>query len=63
MKKTKKALAAFAIAGMLSMIPFNALADNSIPTRLAGNEAAQTAVQIADQTGWTGTAILASSTS
>jgi len=34
-----------------------------IPTRLAGTTAEQTAVSIAEQTGWTGTAILASSTS
>ncbi|MGC7871946.1 cell wall-binding repeat-containing protein [Desulfosporosinus sp. SYSU MS00001] len=44
-------------------MPFNAFADGTVPTRLAGNTAAQTAVQIADQTGWTGTAILASSAS
>ncbi|ODA40172.1 cell wall-binding repeat-containing protein [Desulfosporosinus sp. BG] len=63
MKKSKKVLASLAIAGMLSMIPFNALAENAIPTRLGGTVAAQTAVQIADHTGWTGTAILSSSTS
>ncbi|EGW37800.1 cell wall-binding repeat-containing protein [Desulfosporosinus sp. OT] len=63
MKKSKKALASLAIAGMLSMIPFNALAENAIPARIGGTAAAQTAVQIANQTGWTGTAILASSTS
>ena len=64
MKKTKKALASLAIAGMtLSMLPFNAFADGTVPTRLAGGTAAQTAVAIADQTGWTGTAILASSAS
>ncbi|GAB6153110.1 hypothetical protein JCM17380_18600 [Desulfosporosinus burensis] len=64
MKKTKKALATLAIAGMaLSMVPFNAFATTTVPTRLAGNTAAQTAVAIADQTGWTGTAILASSVS
>jgi len=34
-----------------------------VPNRLSGNAAEQTAVAIADQTGWTGTAILASSTS
>jgi len=32
-----------------------------VPPRLAGNTATETAVAIADQTGWTGTAILASS--
>jgi len=64
MKKTKKALASLAIAGMaLTMVPFNAFATGTIPTRLAGTTAAQTAVAIADQTGWTGTAILASSAS
>lgn len=45
----------------LTMVPFNAYASTAMPTRLAGTTAAQTAVQIADQTGWTGTAILASS--
>ncbi|AFM43268.1 cell wall-binding protein [Desulfosporosinus acidiphilus SJ4] len=64
MKKTNKALASLAIAGMaLTVVPFNAFADNAVPTRLAGNTAAQTAAAIADQTGWTGTAILASSAS
>ncbi|OLN31750.1 cell wall-binding repeat-containing protein [Desulfosporosinus metallidurans] len=64
MKKTKKALASLAIAGMtLSMLPFNAFAASTVPTRLAGGTAAQTAVAIAEQTGWTGTAILASSAS
>jgi len=64
MKKTKKALASIAIAGMtLSMIPFNVFAASTVPTRLAGVTAEQTAVQIADQTGYTGAAILASSTS
>jgi putative cell wall-binding protein len=63
MKKTKKALASLAIASMaLTMIPFNAFAAVTT-TRIAGNTASQTAVQIAEQTGWTGTAILASSTS
>ncbi|MBC2726358.1 cell wall-binding repeat-containing protein [Desulfosporosinus sp.] len=64
MKKTKKALATLAIAGMtLSMIPFNVFAAAPVPTRIAGVTAEQTAVQIADQTGYTGKAILASSTS
>ncbi|ODA38719.1 cell wall-binding repeat-containing protein [Desulfosporosinus sp. BG] len=64
MKKTKKALASLAIAGMaMTMIPFNAFANTTIPTRLAGITAEQTAVAIADQTGYTGTAILASSAS
>ncbi len=64
MKKTKKALASLAIAGMaLTMVPFNAFAASTVPTRLAGGTAAQTAVAIAEQTGWTGTAILASSAS
>ncbi|WP_081962923.1 cell wall-binding repeat-containing protein [Desulfosporosinus sp. HMP52] len=63
MKKTKKALASLAIAGMtLSMIPFNVFAASPV-TRIAGVTAEQTAVQIAEQTGYTGTAILASSTS
>jgi putative cell wall-binding protein len=64
MKKTKKALASLAIASMaLTTVPFNVFAAGTVPTRLAGTTAAQTAVQIADQTGWTGTAILASSAS
>ena len=64
MKKTRKALASLAIAGMvLTMVPFNVFATGTVPTRLAGTTAAQTAVAIANQTGWTGTAILASSES
>ncbi|EHQ91972.1 cell wall-binding repeat-containing protein [Desulfosporosinus youngiae] len=64
MKRTKKALASLAIAGMtLSMIPFNVFAASPVPTRIAGVTAEQTAVKIADQTGYTGKAILASSTS
>ncbi|MCO1603195.1 cell wall-binding repeat-containing protein [Desulfosporosinus nitroreducens] len=64
MKKTNKALASLAIAGMaLTSIPFNVFANGTIPTRLSGMTAEQTAVAIADQTGYTGTAILASSTS
>lgn len=64
MKKTKKALASLAIAGMaLSAVPYNAFAATTVPTRLAGTTAEQTAVAIADQTGWTGAAVLASSTS
>ena len=64
MRKTKKALATLAIAGMaLTMVPFNAFAIGTVPTRLSGTTAEQTAVEIADQTGWTGTAILASSAS
>ena len=53
MKKTKKALASLAIAGMaLTMIPFNAFAADTVSTRLAGNTAVQTAQAIA-QDGWT----------
>jgi len=64
MKKTKKALASLAIAGMaLTSIPFNVFANGTVPTRLAGMTAEQTAVAIADQTGYSGAAILASSTS
>ncbi|TGE34937.1 transglycosylase [Desulfosporosinus fructosivorans] len=64
MRKTKKSLAILAIAGMvLTMLPINAFAAGAVPTRLSGTTAEQTAVKIADQTGWTGTAILASSTS
>ena len=64
MKKTKKALASLAITGMaLTTIPFNAFAIGTVPTRLAGITAQQTAVAIADQTGWTDTAVIASSES
>ncbi|HEY8911687.1 MAG TPA: cell wall-binding repeat-containing protein [Desulfosporosinus sp.] len=64
MKRIKKAIASSALAGMvLTLIPLNVLAAGAVPTRLSGNTAAQTSVQIAEQTGWTGTAILASSTS
>ena len=41
----------------------SALVPTPTSTRLAGVTAAQTAVKIADETGWTGKAILASSTS
>ncbi|ODA41676.1 cell wall-binding repeat-containing protein [Desulfosporosinus sp. BG] len=62
--KTKKILASLAIAGMtLTMLPLKAFAAETVPTRLAGTTAEQTAIKIADQTGWTGTAILASSAS
>ncbi|WP_407306616.1 cell wall-binding repeat-containing protein [Desulfosporosinus sp. SB140] len=64
MKKAKKVLVTLAIAGMaMSIVPMNVFATDTVPTRLAGTTAAQTAAAIADQTGWTGTAILASSTS
>ncbi|MCO1601028.1 cell wall-binding repeat-containing protein [Desulfosporosinus nitroreducens] len=64
MNKTKKTLATLAIAGMtLSMLPFNVFAAGTVPQRLSGITAAETAVAIAEQTGWTGSAILASSTS
>lgn len=64
MIKTRKALASLAMAAMaLTIIPFNALATGIVPTHLAGTTAEQTAVKIADQTGWNGTAILASSAS
>lgn len=64
MSITKKTVATLAIAGMaLSMVPFNAFAKGTVPTRLAGITAEQTAVRIAEQTSWTGTAILASSAS
>lgn len=64
MKKTKKALTSLVIAGMaMTMVPFNAFATETLPTRISGLTAADTAVAIAEATGWTGTAILASSTS
>ena len=64
MNRLKKASASLVIASMaLTLIPFNVLAESGYPTRISGYTAAQTAVQIAEQTGWTGTAILASSTS
>lgn len=62
MTKTKKAFASLLIAGMaLSALPFNALAADTLSQRLAGVDAAQTAVAIAEKTGWTGSAVLASS--
>lgn len=64
MNRLKKASASLVIASMaLTLIPFNVLAESGYPTRISGYTAAQTAVQIAEQTGWTGTAILASSAS
>ncbi|MDQ7093926.1 cell wall-binding repeat-containing protein [Desulfosporosinus sp. PR] len=64
MGKMKKAMASLAIAVItLSIIPFQVFADDTAPTRLAGATAAQTAAAIADQTGYSGVAILASSTS
>lgn len=64
MKKAKKALTFLSLLIMaLTLIPFNAFAKGTIPIRLAGITAEQTAAAIADQTGYTGTAILASSTS
>jgi len=64
MKKTKKAVASLAIAGMaLTLVSSNVFAESVVPIRLAGATAEQTAAAIADQTGWTGTAILASSAS
>nr|WP_052304294.1 cell wall-binding repeat-containing protein [Desulfosporosinus orientis] len=64
MEKTKKLLSSLAAAGLaLNMLPFNSFAAGTVPTRLAGTTAVQTANAIADQAGWTGTAILSSSTS
>ncbi|WP_088188284.1 cell wall-binding repeat-containing protein [Desulfosporosinus sp. FKA] len=64
MRKPKKVLATLAIAVMaLTMVPCDTFAEGTVPTRLAGASAAQTAAAIADQTGYSGTAILASSTS
>jgi len=64
MKKTKKVLASLVITGMaLTLVPLNALATGTVPIRIAGTTATQTAVALADQTGWTGNAILASSVS
>jgi len=64
MKKFSKVLASLVISGLaLTMVPFNAFATGAMPTRLSGVTAPQTAIAIADRTGWTGTVILASSTS
>ena len=53
MKKTKKALTALVIACIiLTIFQFNALAANTISTRLAGNTAVQTSQAVA-QDGWT----------
>ncbi|WP_088188129.1 cell wall-binding repeat-containing protein [Desulfosporosinus sp. FKA] len=59
----KKFLTSLVIIGMIiTIVSSNACAtDTAPPTRLAGTTAAQTAVAIADQLGWTGTAIIASS--
>ena len=60
LKKSKKAAVFIAAAVLvIAMASANALA--AIPLRLAGNTAADTAVEISKQTGWSGTAILASS--
>ena len=64
MRKTNKVLTTLAIAGMLlSSLPLNVFAEGTVQSRLYGETASQTAVAIAEQTGWTGTAILASSAS
>src|SRR5680860_609451 len=64
MKRIKIILASVAIAGMvLTMAPLNAFATRVVPPRLSGDTAEQTAIAIAEQSGPTGTAILASSTS
>lgn len=61
MKKARKIIASFAMTGMvLTTAPFSALAAE-IPLRLAGATAADTAVEISKQTGWSGAAILTSS--
>ena len=54
MKKTKKALASLAIAGMvLSMAPMSVFAADSAATnRIFGADRVQTAVEVA-KTGWT----------
>ena len=63
MKKTKKALASLAIAGMLAtMVPFNAFAAYTVPdmgTRLAGYTAYDTAQVIAQQTATADSVVLA----
>lgn len=60
----RKTLASLACTAMLlSLLPDTGFANGTVPTRLAGTTAAQTAVAIADQTGWTGVAVLASSAS
>jgi trimeric autotransporter adhesin len=64
MKNPRKTLATLVITGlMMSLIPSNVFATETVTTRLAGTTAGQTAAAIADRTGWTGKAILASSTS
>ncbi|MDQ7095439.1 cell wall-binding repeat-containing protein [Desulfosporosinus sp. PR] len=64
MKKLNKVLNFFAIAIiMLTMLLSNVFATETAASRLAGTSAAQTAAVIAEQTGWAGTAILASSES
>ena len=64
MQKLKKALSTIAIMGMVAtLVPVNVLAAGMAPVRISGDSAEQTAVAIANQTGWTATAILASSAS
>ncbi|EGW41284.1 hypothetical protein [Desulfosporosinus sp. OT] len=61
MKMAKKALASFAIAGMvLTMIPFNAFAEDAVSTRTSveAGTAKQIAVQIVNQSGSSHTATL-----
>lgn len=53
MKKTKKALASLAIAGMvLSMAPMSVFGATTTPTRIAGADRVATAIAVAAQ-GWT----------
>ncbi|HVJ50610.1 cell wall-binding repeat-containing protein, partial [Desulfitobacterium sp.] len=53
MRKTKKALASLAIAGMvLSMAPMNVFGATTVTTRLAGSDRIATAIAVAGQ-GWT----------
>lgn len=50
MKKAMQFIASLAIVGMsLTLIPFKAVANQTVPTRIAGMTAAQTAAAIADQ--------------
>lgn len=64
MKIAIKTLASLTISSLaLMLVPLSAFAESTVPPRLAGTTAAKTAAAIAEQTGWTGTAILASSTS
>lgn len=52
-----------ALKNMPANVPWELPSHKNVPSRIAGNSAIDTAVEISKQTGWSGTAILASSES